>query len=173
MGIGISGNAWKRCCSAGGPPVEQPIAISSMSPILCTAAGACPSSTSAIRARTFSIRTLANWRTLSIRSRWISSRRGETFPPGLVMKSIAPRSSALKTLRSLDFDETAITGVGRFCISHRRNEKPSITGISRSSVMTSGECLTTCLIASSPLFAVATTWISPSDSSIFEIVTRL
>ena len=79
----------------------------------------------------------------------------------------------MKTLLSLARDETTMTAVGRFCINQRRNEKPSITGISRSSVMTSGSCRITCLIASSPLIAVATTLIRESDSSMREMLTRL
>src|SRR5205807_1665924 len=84
-------------------------------------------------------------------------RRDETRPPGLAIKSSAPSSSALNTLRSLDFEETAITAVGRLCISQRRKAKPSITGISRSRVTTSGRCRMACLMPSSPLTAVATT----------------
>ena len=63
--------------------------------------------------------------------------------------------------------------VGRFAISQRRKAKPSMIGISRSSVITSGRCFITCLMPSSPLTAVATTLMSGRDSSIREIVTRL
>ena len=66
-----------------------------------------------------------------------------------------------------------MTAVGMFAISQRRKANPSMTGISRSSVITSGRCLITCLIPSSPLTAVATTLICGDDSSIREIVTRL
>ena len=79
----------------------------------------------------------------------------------------------MNTLRSLACDDTAITAVGRFCINQRKNEKPSMIGISRSSVITSGWWRTTCLIASSPFAAVATTLMPSCDSSIREIVTRL
>jgi hypothetical protein len=79
----------------------------------------------------------------------------------------------LKTLRSLERDETAITGVARLAISQRRKEKPSMIGISRSSVITSGRCFMTCLMPSSPLTAVATTLIPSCDSSIRDSVTRL
>src|SRR3954449_149360 len=89
------------------------------------------------------------------------------------MKSTAPRSRALKTLRSDEREDTAITAVGRFAISQRRKAKPSITGISRSSVITSGRCRITCRMPSSPLTAVATTSICGDDASIREIVTRL
>src|SRR5205085_10953651 len=111
--------------------------------------------------------------TLSLHDALPISHRGETRPPGLAMKSSAPSSRALNTLRSLERDETAITAVGRLCISQRRKAKPSITGISRSRVMTSGRCRITCLMPSSPLTAVATTLMSPCDSSIREMVTRL
>ncbi len=89
------------------------------------------------------------------------------------MKSSAPSSRALNTLRSLARDETAMTGVGRFIISQRRKAKPSMIGISRSSVMTSGRCFITCLMPSSPLTAVPTTLMRGSVSSIRLIVTRL
>src|SRR5436305_6751786 len=89
------------------------------------------------------------------------------------MKSTAPRSRALNTLRSEERDDTAITAVGRFAISQRRKAKPSITGISRSSVMTSGRCRIACRIPSSPFTAVATTSMSGDVASIREIVTRL
>src|SRR3954469_4809562 len=89
------------------------------------------------------------------------------------MKSTAPRSRALKTLRSDEREDTAITAVGTFAISQRRKAKPSITGISRSSVITSGRCRIAWRIPSSPLTAVATTSICGDDASIREIVTRL
>ena len=79
----------------------------------------------------------------------------------------------MNTLRSLERDETAMTAVGRLCISQRRKAKPSITGISKSRVMTSGRCRMACLIASSPFTAVAMTLMSGCDSSIREMVTRL
>ena len=66
-----------------------------------------------------------------------------------------------------------MTAVGRLAISQRRKANPSMMGISRSSVTTSGRCFITCLIPSSPLTAVATTLIFGCDSSIRVIVTRL
>src|SRR5512133_3921377 len=128
---------------------------------------------STIRALTLSSFTSVHCLTLAIRSRSISSSFDETRPPGFAMKSTAPNSRALKTLRSLALDETTMTGVGLFAISQRRKAKPSSSGISRSSVMTSGLCLTTCLIPSSPFTAVATTRMSPCFSRSLEIVTRL
>jgi hypothetical protein len=79
----------------------------------------------------------------------------------------------LNTLRSLALDETAMTAVGRLTISQRRNAKPSMIGISRSSVITSGRCFIACLIPSSPFTAVPTTLIRGSDSSMRVMVTRL
>src|SRR5207244_3930735 len=173
------------CCSAGGPPVEQPMTTSSMPSadgsgvgVGAPASGArsgvgAPTPSSATRRRRLSIRSSTTCITLPTRSFWISSSRGETRPPGLAMKSSAPSSSALNTLRSLEREETAITAVGRLCISQRRKANPSITGSSGSRVMTSGRCRMACLIPSSPLTAVATTLMSGCDSSIREMVTRL
>ena len=57
---------------------------------------------------------------------------------GLATKSTAPSSSALNTSSSPLRPLTTITGVGRCAIRRRRKVKPSMRGISRSSVMRSG-----------------------------------
>ena len=111
-------------------------------------------SSSCTRRRRLSIRTFGDLQHFRDEIALDLLERGETRPPGLAMKSSAPSSSALKTLRSLARDETTITAVGRFAISQRRNAKPSMIGISRSSVITSGRCFIACLIPSSPLTAV-------------------
>ena len=57
---------------------------------------------------------------------------------GLARKSTAPSSRARITLLLSEREEMTRTGVGRSFISHRRNVKPSMFGISRSRVITSG-----------------------------------
>ncbi len=79
---------------------------------------------------------------------------------GFSKKSTAPSSRALKTMPASDLELIITTGVGLLFISHLKNVNPSISGISRSRVITSGELSETALIASSPLRAVLTTSIS-------------
>src|SRR6185503_14038123 len=66
----------------------------------------------------------------------------EYGPPGLAITSIAPAASA--SIVAADpvcvVELTITTGSGRLRISSRRNVRPSIRGISRSSVMMSGLC---------------------------------
>lgn len=84
------------------------------------------------------------------------------------MKSTAPSSSARSVVAqpSLVSDEIINTGIGRNFISRSRNVRPSIRGISTSSVTTSGE---RALIFSQAMYgsgAVPTTSKSPADSRI-------
>jgi len=69
---------------------------------------------------------------------------------GLARKSTAPSSRARITLLLSDREEMIRTGVGRSFISHRRNVKPSMFGISRSSVITSGVSRSVLPMASTP-----------------------
>src|SRR5690606_7595808 len=78
----------------------------------------------------------------------VYSRRPSRKPSrGLVTKSTAPSSSALRVtseLRSVS-EDTITTGMGRRRISRSKKSRPSMRGISTSSVNTSGLC---CLISS-------------------------
>ena len=84
-------------------------------------------------------------------------RRARSARSGLATKSSAPSSSALKTFSFCEYDDTTMTGVGCLPIRMRRKVKPSIRGISRSSVMTSGLSSVTRRSASSPSPALPTT----------------
>src|SRR5262245_39246946 len=66
-----------------------------------------------------------------------------------------------------------MTGVGCRAINRRRNEKPSIFGISRSSVMTSGASWKAIFRPSSPSPARPTTWNPGTPSSKAVMVWRL
>ncbi|CFN82244.1 Uncharacterised protein [Bordetella pertussis] len=81
---------------------------------------------------------------------------------GLVTKSIAPSSSARSVIsppRSVS-DDTITTGMGRSRISFSRKSRPSMRGISTSSVSTSGLCFLISSRATSGSGAVATTSMS-------------
>ncbi len=136
-----------------------PGAIGSGGRILSTTTGRLTRAPAAVRS--FSRRTFSSF-----------EYSGEAVACGFTMKSTAPSSRARKTSSRLCREETTIVGVGRFDASHRRTEKPSSPGISRSRVMRSGSCAIARRIASSPLTAAATTFISGSDSIIRERVTR-
>src|SRR5574341_868490 len=92
---------------------------------------------------------------------------------GFARKSTAPSSSARKTLRLSEHDESTSTGVGRSFMSHRRNVKPSIFGISRSRVITSGARRSVLATASTPSTALPTTSIPSSLASIWVMTVRL
>src|SRR5512142_1569949 len=66
-----------------------------------------------------------------------------------------------------------MTGVGCRAMSRRKNEKPSIFGISRSSVMTSGCSWNAIFNPSSPSPARPTTWKPGTPSSMAVMVWRL
>ena len=103
----------------------------------------------------------------------ISNNASEGRCVGFGIKSTAPSSIALNTLISSPLLLMTITGVGDVLISMRRNVKPSITGISKSSVMRSGLSLIACFSPSFPSVAVATTSTPWMDSRSLVNVRRL
>ena len=103
-----------------------------------------------------------------------SRARASARGVGFATKSTAPSSSALKTSCVSPRPLTTITGVGSRAISRRRNVKPSMRGISRSSVIRSGRSSRSpCASASSPSGAQSTTSTSGERSSMRMIVRRL
>jgi len=148
-------NAEKILCSAGGPPVEDPMATRSM--LALPPAGARGSATAGsagsllfcTRAM-FSLKTAS---TFSCRSCWIFKSSSEMMLVGLAMKSTAPSSRALNTFSSPLVELITITGTGVLAIRMRSMVKPSMRGISRSSVTRSGVRSMTLRIPSSPLVA--------------------
>src|SRR5690554_5649498 len=95
-------------------------------------------------------------------------------PPGLHNTSTAPSSSA-RSAFSLPWGVSeliTITGRGMYFINFPRNVRPSILGISRSRVMTSGRSCTILSRATYGSQAVATTSMSYIFDSSFERICR-
>ena len=91
------------------------------------------------------------------------------------MQSKAPISSALMVASAplLVSVETMITGIGRSRMIFSRNSRPSIFGISTSSVMTSGLSDLMASRASSGLLASPTTLMAGSLDSAAAIMLRM
>ena len=94
---------------------------------------------------------------------------------GLATQSKAPISSALMVASAplLVSVETMITGIGRSRMIFSRNSRPSIFGISTSSVMTSGLSALMASRASSGLLASPTTLMAGSLDSAAAIMLRM
>ncbi len=85
---------------------------------------------------------------------------------GFGIKSTAPSSIALNTLSESAFELITMVGVGFVLMRILRNVKPSMRGISRSSVTTSGARSFSFFRPSSPSVAVPITLMVRFDSSI-------
>ena len=96
------------------------------------------------------------------RNRLASTVRRSALVCALATKSTAPSSSARNTFLSAAAAEITITGHGQTLWITRRKLKPSILGISRSSVITSGRSCGARRSASLPSTAVPTTSMSPA-----------
>ena len=137
------GSAARICATASVPPVDDPIAIRRS--VVPEVGDACATrgprqrapTTSAVRAAGRAVDAAL---TLSTSTAASSSSPSWMSILGLGMKSIAPSCSAASVAsapRSVS-DDTITTGIGRSRIRLRRKVRPSIFGISMSSVSTSG-----------------------------------
>ena len=92
---------------------------------------------------------------------------------GFCTKSMAPASSAASTCSPASAAMLMITiGTGRRAICARTNATPSITGMFRSQVTTSGRRVSTSSSASPPSRAVPTTSMNGLRSSICDTTFR-
>src|SRR5689334_6420666 len=170
------GNCCNRYCSAFGPPVEIPIAmilLGSRRGRNAILFGLGRSSTTG--AVVFRSLLLAATLILLIRSRAISSMCAEAASRGLATKSNAPRASALKVALapSVVSALTTITGTRNRRVIWRSVSRPSMRGISRSSVTTSGRRSSIFFSPNAPSIAVPTTSISLSRARICGINLRI
>lgn len=103
------------------------------------------------------------------------SRSSEMAPEGFATKSTAPswRHRIVASAPAFVSEETMMTAVGFSNMIAFRASKPSIPGISTSSVTTSGDWARVMLKASAPFLACPTTVISGSESRIVVINRRM
>ena len=141
--------------NACGPPVEMPSTTMSNSPRGFLGAS---HSRVSVLAGGLRIRALAAALTLAASSAPTSRRRSDARAVGFWMKSTAPASRALNTSSPASLATLRITmGRGRRAICSTTNASPSMFGIIRSHVTTSGFSASTCSSASRPSRAVPTT----------------
>jgi hypothetical protein len=189
MGHGkLAGSGCSSASSAGGPPVEVPTSTkrSAASREACRAgpvtgsegrrgatglrwAGA-PAARSRMRSRRrceLDSRALAAIRTLSTKTAPNSSTFIDTAPPGLAMKSTAPRANAssVSWAPSAVNEENITTGHGLRTMTRSRQARPLRPGIWISKVTTSGRTWSSSASASAPSRATATSK-SPAASKI-------
>ena len=158
IGTGRSaGSLGMTIFSACGPPVEMP--ITTMSIALAPAAVDTGSGSGAGTPVTILFMGApAAALTFSTSSSATSSRRSLASAVGFCRKSIAPASSADSTCSPAPLTTLMMTiGIGRRAICARTNATPSISGMLRSHVMTSGRISSATSSASRPSRAVATT----------------
>ena len=159
-----------RYCSAFGPPVEMPMAMMRVggdverAPFFSATGGSMGTVAGG------SLRPAARLATLifSMRTSAIFSRWPAAASVGLAMKSTAPSASAFKVEYAPSFEcvLNKITGSGARRMIRRSVSMPSMRGISRSRVTTSGRSSSIFFRANSPSIAVPTTSISGSRARI-------
>src|SRR6185436_1910429 len=151
-----AGSCGTSTLSPCGPPVEMPMTTTSIGPRAARRTAGCAGC--GARAAMLRRGDRAAALTLSISSSAMSISRSVASAVGFCTKSIAPASSAASTCSP---DSAAMLmmmmGMGRRAICARTKDTPSITGMFRSEVTTSGRSSCTRPSASSPSRAVPTT----------------
>ena len=166
MGTGkFAGRRGMTTLSACGPPVEVPISTISTRPLVATPGGIGGSALAT--GRPWRSGACAAALTFSTSSSAMSSSLSVASAVGFCTKSMAPASRAASTASPAWLATLMMMiGTGRRAICARTKSVPSICGMFRSQVTTSGFSSATCSSASTPSRAVPTTSMNGLRSSI-------